>query len=502
MEPVNRRTLPVLSLAAVLASAAAQSLPAVQSIVPRVRSHLSLQFSSYVGGGSFDFATVVAADRDGNVYVAGNSQSRDFAEPVPLPPNQAWLPRNRTFVVEIDRRGHVVYTRLFEDTTVSGLVVDRTGSVYLAGTTAAFSGRPNDAYVVKLDRTGDVVYSRVFGGSGAEYVAGLAIDNEGGLAIAGNTSSEDFPLMSPAQRCTTAFPSRTNAFVARFNHLGELVRSTCLGGSGYDYAADIEFDARNNVYVLGTTSSADFPTTAGTFQQKYAGGTCAPPSGRPCNDAFIVKLDGAGPRIAYSTYFGGASEDVPSRLAVDGAGHAYIGGWTRSRNLPTARPLQADCRPSYSSADCGDGFVAKISPDGGSLVYGTYLGGSRFDSVEDLATLAGSLYVVGDTTSSDFLARQASTSAGNVAPDVDVYVLQMDDAGSGVELKKFGGSGDDRSASIAVDGRGTVYIAGYTRSIDFPVIDGFHKTFRGGDYDGFIAQLGPDRLPWPRRTTR
>ena len=156
---------------------------------------------------------------------------------------------------------------------------------------------------------------------------------------------------------------------------GALTYSTYLGGDGADIIHAMAVDASNNVYLTGETLSSNFPVTAGAFQKKHAGqpgtvtGILSPAPALP--DAFVVKLNPAG-QIVYATYLGGASADAGLGIAVDSGGSAYVVGRTSSQNFPvTAGTVQA--RPAGGL----DAFVAKLSPDGSTLVYATYLGGTR-----------------------------------------------------------------------------------------------------------------------------
>src|SRR5216684_4968789 len=131
-----------------------------------------------------------------------------------------------------------------------------------------------------------------------------------------------------------------------------------------------------NAYVIGTTASTDFPTTADAYQTEFAGGgggfinTFA---GFAVGDIFVAKLNAAGNALVYSTYLGGAGDDYGEGIAVDAAGNAYLAGMTDSTDFPTTNAIQAE------NAGLADMFIAKLNATGNALDYSTYLGGSDSD---------------------------------------------------------------------------------------------------------------------------
>src|SRR5439155_850156 len=144
------------------------------------------------------------------------------------------------------------------------------------------------------------------------------------------------------------------------------VYSTYLGGSGRDQGNGIAVDTAGSAYVTGSTTSTNFPTTAGSFQPAYRG----------TFDAFVEQLNASGSALVYSTYLGGGGDDVGGGIAVDAAGNAYVTGDTGSHDFPMVNPLQ----PALDGVE--DAFVAKLNPSGSALVYSTYLGGSGGDQSE------------------------------------------------------------------------------------------------------------------------
>ena len=224
--------------------------------------------------------------------------------------------------------------------------------------------------------------------------------------------------------------------------------ATYLGGGGSEDALDnmgVALDASGNIYIAGTTDSADFPLTEGR-QKQFAGIT----------DAFVVKMDPTGASIIYASYLGGTGLDSGQAIAVDGAGNAYVGGFTNSTDFPTKSPLQAKLAGSF------DGFVTKLDPTGATIVYSTYIGGSGRDFVLGIdVDSSGQVYLAGDAESPDFPTANALQPVwGGVW---DAWAAKLNAAGSAFVFSTFiGGSGLDSGFDVKADRDGYVYVTGFT----------------------------------------
>ena len=240
---------------------------------------------------------------------------------------------------------------------------------------ASLSGPlPNcDAFVTKLSPAGDaLVYSTFLGGICGDTGFGIAVDATGNAYVAGETGSvipinetcaaANFPVVNGFQ---STHGGIMDAFVAKLDPTGSrLLYSTYLGGRGDDGASGIALDGAGNVYVGGTTSSANFPTVH-PFQ------AC----GMGDEDGFVAKVSPGGDALVYSTCLGGGCLDQIHAIAIDSSGHAYATGETCSSDYPTLNAFQNVLR-----APSRDGFVTKLSLAGDSLVYSTFLGGSALDT--------------------------------------------------------------------------------------------------------------------------
>jgi hypothetical protein len=450
-----------------------------------------LVYSTYLGGGG-ENARAIAVDAVGAVYVAGGTSSPDF----PTTPG-ALQPTNRgsdeAFVAKLNPAGTaLVYATYLGGTgldSAAAIAVDAAGSAYVMGDTSAadFPTTPgalqpalrgdDDAFVAKLNPAGTaLVYATFLGGTDQEQGRAIALDAAGAAWVAGTTLSTNFPT-TPGALQRTYRGGITDAFVAKLNPAGSaLVYATFLGGRSNDEASGVALDAAGAVYVAGITLSPDFPTTPGVLQPAPHG-----------QDAFVAKLNPTGTALVYATFLGGAADDYAYAVAVDAAGSAYVPGWTRSPDFPTTLGAPQPTRRGGRF----EGFVAKLNPAGTALVYSTYLGGSGEDGVNAIALDAtGAAYVTGSTSSANF-----PTTPGAPQPTFggteDGFVAKLSPAGTALVYSTYlGGTGSEASSAIALDPTGAAWVAGQTRSADFPTTPGaLQRTLRGFQ-NAFVAKLG------------
>jgi Beta-propeller repeat len=271
-----------------------------------------------------------------------------------------------------------------------------------------------------------------------------------------------------------------------------IVLSTYFGGSGGDLFPRFARQA-GSLYLAGETCSTDFPTL-NALQPAHTGVGC---------DGFLSKLTGDGASIVYSTYFGGSSMDFINGLAVDASGAAYVAGYTSSTDFPTT--AGAFDRTCGNDGMCGstdpftrdsDGFVAKISADGSTLIYSTYIGGSISETVLGIAVNgAGEAAIVGQTGSADFPTTPGAPDRSRSSLE-DAFVTKLSADGSTLVYSTyFGGNGNvDVGIDVAFDPSGNVYVAGATDSTDLPVVGAFQPSLASitaGIGDGFILKLSP-----------
>lgn len=364
------------------------------------------------------------------------------------------------------------------------LAVDNNGAAYVAGFTASydlptanpeqnFNAGGNDVFVAKLNPSGNgLVYCTYLGGKGDDRAYGIAVDASGSAYVTGSTTSTNFPTRNALQ---SKLAGSKNAFALKLNSAGNsLVFSTYLGGNASDTAYGVALDGSGNMYVTGDTTSITFPATG--MQRGNRGG----------QDAFVFKLSADGSHLLYGTYLGGTADDHGAAIAVDASGSAYVTGSTYSTNFPVAGASQG------TLAGGQDAFLAKLSADGSSLLFGTFLGGSGGtlgypESGQGIALDAqGGVYVTGVTSSTNFPTLNPLQSS--LRGSSDAFVTKWSASGALVYSTYLGGTGVDAGNAIAVDSNGSAYIAGQTFSSDLAVTNTY-QAVSGGDYDGFWAKL-------------
>ena len=322
-----------------------------------------------------------------------------------------------------------------------------------------------------------IAYASWLGGSGEEGILDMAVDGAGNLVVFGFAHDPQTVLAFPTT--PGAIKSTRNdydAFVTKFNPSGSvLLFSTLIGGSGnemvqaYSHIGGLALDPANNIYITGTTRSADFPTTAGAFDTDYndddAGATGS-------DDGFYVKLSPSG-GLVYGTYLGGRRTDLPHGIDVDASGSVYIVGATDSDETVGATGGFTLAGASYDTTynGAGDVFLVRFNA-AGTLVYSTYLGGSSGDAasasdVRASRTTGGVVYIVSDTNSANFPTTPATRAQGFTSGP-EAVLVRLDLSQAAVNQLTygtfFGGNGVDIFTSLAVDATDRVYAAGATNS--------------------------------------
>jgi Beta-propeller repeat len=367
-------------------------------------------YSTLLGGASDEDGTGIAVDSAGNAYLTGFTQSPNF----PTTPG----------------------------------AFDRTGS----------ASNTLDAFVSKLNATGTaLVYSTFLGGGNTEKGRDIAVDASGNAYVTGQTWSPSFPTTGGAfdrtfnvDTCPRCGIDQQDGFVTKLNPAGSaLVYSTFLGGTQFDDAMHIALDGARNAYVTGETGSSNFPTTAGAFDRTANGGW----------DAFVTKLNAAGSALVYSTRLGGADNDPPGGVAVDGAGSAYIGGSTRSADFPTTAGAFDTTHSGGAFDQLFEAFVTKLNATGSAPVYSTFIGGTNWDSGGAIAVdAAGSAYLSGVTASPEFPTTPGAFDATFGGDPFDAFVTKLNAAGSALFYSTF--SGGAGTSAIAVDAGGNAWLGG------------------------------------------
>ncbi len=444
--------------------------------------------STYLGGTDLEgsslntvFAMSVAVAPNGDIYVAGFTDSSNF--PTPFTPFQKTDPSplsRDAFVSRFDRG----LTNLVASTYLGGsgadaatsLAIGNSGNIYVAGHTSsadfpkaapfqAVIGGGIDAFVSELnaDLT-TLLASTYLGGTGDDQAFALILDATS-VFIGGDTTSPDFPSAG------NTFNGLSDAFLAKLStSLSALTAATYLGGSSSDHINAMALKSPN-IFVVGNSSSADLFVSP---IQSFHGGT----------DAFVAAIDntlGAGSVVA-STYLGGAGEDNAYAIDINPAGDVFVAGDTSSPGIATVGAYDTAINTGV------DGFAAKLNANLASLTL-TYLGGSGDDHAYSFAVNGANVYVAGDTTSTDFpvVAGSYDTISNGRS---DAFVAKLNDTLTALSASTYlGGSNDDFANKIALDIFGNVYLTGFTLSANLPMSANSSQNINLGPSDAFVSEF-------------
>ncbi|MGA2739818.1 MAG: SBBP repeat-containing protein [Bryobacteraceae bacterium] len=321
-----------------------------------------------------------------------------------------------------------------------------------------------------------LVYSTGFGGSGLnvgllspDYFedtgTGIGVDGDGNAYVTGITDGGGFPTLEGNGTVTVG----DHAFLLALDTNGALLASQVVGGSGQDAGTSIALGPDGYLYLAGTTSSPNFPTTTGAYRT-------TPVSSQ---DLFLMKINprtligsipGGQSPIVYSTYVGPGSSAV---VTADSAGNAYVAAATTSTAW-TATP--GAVQPRCAGQSCADAVAIKISPGGNSLLYMTYFGGSGTETLGGLVVdQSGNAYISGGTTSTDLPTTNGSFQAvapAQIYPEQTGFVAKLNPGATKLVYATYlGGNTSEQAFGIAVDGSGNAYVAGGTSSPNFPIVN-------------------------------
>ncbi|MBB5329771.1 SBBP repeat-containing protein [Tunturiibacter gelidoferens] len=312
------------------------------------------------------------------------------------------------------------------------------GFQVLKGNIASFTIEKYDrAKPLVIDPT--IRFVTFLGGSDTDAANAVAVDGRGFTYVTGQTYSGNFNVVGGVIQSGRSGDS--DAFVTKLGTGGNIVFSTYLGGGDNDAGYGIAVDA-SGVYAAGQTHSDDFPLAQALQAEKRGDGTI-----------FVTKLSPSGNRLVYSTYLGGSNAENGGAIAIDASQSAYVAGFTTSRDFPVVHGYE------YYRGAAVSGFVSKIAPNGVSLVYSTYMGGSNVDSISGIAVDSSlSAYVTGEAASNDFpYAGYQSTMFGG---SPSAFLTKLSPAGDSLIYSTSLSLETTIGTAVSLDFAGNAYVAG------------------------------------------
>lgn len=341
-------------------------------------------------------------------------------------------------------------------------------------------GGEYDAMISALDpETGQLLWSTYLGGEDLDETRSIGRAITGNVLVAGYTWSSAFPTTPGAYDSTLT--SGEAAFVAELDAAnGQLVWLTLVNGTNVRCLAV----ARDGgVVFTGRSYAGGAPVTAGAYDEIFHGGVLG--------DGIVVRLSADGRNLDWCTYLGGSAQDVLIGVALDSYDNVIVGGFTVASPTPVL-PYPAtvgayDVVPGIGT----DGVVSKLSADGRSLLWSTYLGSDGGNYVHAVSVLPNDdVVVAGYSTSLQYPVTPDAFQGvrGAVGPDAIVTVLGFH--GDALAYSTYlGGNDMDVAYGMCVGENGQVIVSGGTASVTFPGPTDPEEWVTSGEWDWFVAEF-------------
>jgi hypothetical protein len=356
------------------------------------------------------------------------------------------------------------------------------------------SATGSNIFLEVIDTTANGNYSPVYitylGGSGDDHPYDMALNSTGVAFIVGSTTSTDFPMVGNSIQ-TTGDASHIDSFIALVDPTqtgaAALIYSTYLGGTtGNDYISGIAIDANNIIYVIGTAQSSDFPLTDTAYAGQLYG----------AQDAFLAKIDITNPALIYSTYLGGELDDWGRSVALGSNGLVYFAATTDSTKFPIEGHSYQGTLKTGAIVGTVMGVMDMTQSGELSLVYSSYFGGSATDEPRKITLDSNNnIIMTGYTLSSDFPVTPdavQSLPGGNGDAYLSILNPNANDASKFLVYSTyFGGSQGEVAYDIQPDGKGNIYLTGYTLSPDLFTTANAPQPGWANGVDLFVAAIRP-----------
>jgi len=442
---------------------------------------LEVDFLTYFGTSSSDEVRAMAIDDNGDIVIAGQTNSYDF--PLVDPSQETNSGGLDIYVTKISGANHsIIFSTYYggggQEYLGSNIAIDSEGNIIIGGATASrdlpllhpyqedYGGGELDAFIVKYSPDGTLLYSSYIGGSALDWAYGISVDSEDNFVFTGHMTSPDYPVVNAIQ---DTIGGNNDAVITKMSSDGqEIIFSTFLGGPGEDLGLALAVDKDDWIIAVGLSSDG-FPVH-NPIQEENAG----------TFDTFITKLSSDGQTLNFSTHYGGTGEDGAWGIDTDSRGNIIVGGRADSDDVPTINAFQE------GEGTDQDGFVLVLSSNG-VVQLASYVGGSAEDMVWDVAVdTEDSIFLAGYTSSNDF--PTLNPVQENRSGSYDAFLVKLNCNASLEFATYLGGSSSDYAYTVDTLSNSTVYIAGRTTSDDLDTIGAIQEEY-AGSFDSFLCRF-------------
>lgn len=431
---------------------------------------------SYFGSQANEAAYDVEEDASGNYYITGYTESPTNIAHSGYQVIHGGL--KDAYLAKFNSNDNRIWSTYFGDMGVdiaNDLKIDNQGNIIIVGETGStsniatptahqltFGGGISDGFVAKFLANGNLLWATYYGGQKSDSMTGVTTDNNNNIYVVGYTQSENNIFFNGHQLQNGGM---NDAFVVKFNPLGNRIWGAYFGGASDDFGYDIALDANNNVFIVGSTESDNNIAVQANV-----------PNRQGQTDAFITSFDTDG-FIRWSTYYGGSSDDVALAIESDGY-YIYFGGKTKSFNGISLNGFQNSIGGGW------DGFLVKYDFFQNQF-WATYYGGTGNDYINSVDVNGSNVYTVGSTNSTNninFLGWQQIFGGGSS----DGTFAKYNSTGAMEWSTYYGGSGFDELYGVSANNK--IYITGLTNSKNNIGYNGFNNS-HSGLYDALIAEM-------------
>lgn len=367
-------------------------------------------WGTYFGGSNSELIIDIVEDQDQNIVVLGETNSIDYISTPNAYMEEFQGGQSDSFIAKFNAEGELVWCTYFggegkeEPSTIE---IDNDNNIWVGGATQSHSNMstPNshqpefynwtDAYFAKFTPEGELLFCSYYGGEGWDEISDIHCDSENNIYICGETESY-VNISTPNSHQADYYPSYYCAFLAKFDAIGNRIWGTYLGGPGGEEIMSVCTDDNNNTYCVGYTCSSINIATPNSYQEAQEGYW----------SGFINKFNPDGERI-WGTYYGGESSDHLKDVK-NVSEHSMIiavGNTNSTTGIATPNAHQPDWYPDWIGNDpLNDGMIIGFNYEGERL-WGTYLGGDRWDILDGLDADSSHIYYIGTSTtqSSEYL---------------------------------------------------------------------------------------------------